>query len=242
MAVRNTHNTKHDPDDRVWLIAIAAPRELDAAIGAFGLIGDRPKLWECVGTDSGVDLVWTGVGKANAAGAAGRVLDPSRHRGVLSIGIAGSLAGSGCTIGDVVCASASVFGDEGVATPDGFSSCAQMGFSPFDDGSDAIEHNPGVVDWLGSYADHIGPIACVSSCSGTDEGASAVVDRTGAIAEAMEGAAACVSAHRIDKRLLTGELRVISNTAGDREKQQWDLDGSLEKLGRVLGRIANDLR
>lgn len=236
------YNTNQDPDDRVWLIAIAAPRELDAAMTAFGYVGDRPKMWECIGTDAGVDLVWTGVGKANAAGAAGRVLDPSRHRGVLGVGIAGSLPSSKCSVGDVVCASASIFGDEGVAMPDGFRSCAQMGFSPFDDGADGIEHDAGVVDWLGKYADHIGPIACVSSCSGTDAGASAVVDRTGAIAEAMEGAAACVSAHRIDKHLLTGELRVISNTTGDRGSQQWDLDGSLEKLGRVLGRIANDLR
>ena len=242
MAAHNTHNPNLDSDHRVWLIAIAAPRELDAAIAAFRYVGDRPKLWECISTDAGVDLVWTGVGKANAAGAAGRVLDPSCHRGILSIGIAGSLPGPQCAIGDVLCASASVFGDEGVAMPEGFCSCAQMGFSPFDDESDAIVHDAGVVDWLGQYADHIGPIACVSSCSGTDSGASAVVERTGAIAEAMEGAAACLSAYRIDKRLLTGELRVISNTAGDRGAQLWDLDGSLEKLGRVLGRIANDLQ
>ena len=227
---------------RVWLLAVAAPREFAAISAALGHACDRPKPWECAATDAGIDLVWTGVGKANAAGAVARVLDPTRHLGVLSVGIAGALPGSGCQIGDVVCANASIFADEGVATPDGFESCAQMGFGAYNDGSDSISHDPMVVDWLKGYADHVGTIACVSVCSGTDQAASAMAQRTRAIAEAMEGAAVSLAAHRIDPGVLTGELRVISNTTGDRDTQQWDLGGSLEKLKAVLGRIANDLR
>jgi len=102
-------------------------------------------------------------------------------------------------------------------------------------------YEPELVDWLGGYADHIGPVACVSSCSGTDRAARAVFERTGAIVEAMEGASVALSANRIDPWLLVGELRVISNTTGDRDAQQWDLDGALNTLGEVLGRIANDL-
>ena len=241
---QSSQHKEHAADDRVWLLAIAAPRELDAATRALcssAAQSTNPKLWTIVPTDSGIDLVWTGVGKSNAAGAIGRVLDPSIHRGVLSVGIGGALPGSVCEIGDVVCASESVFADEGVESPSGFVSCAQMGFAPFDDGRDSMVYEPELVDWLGGYADHIGPVACVSSCSGTDRAARAVFERTGAIVEAMEGASVALSANRIDPRLLIGELRVISNTTGDRDAQQWDLDGALSTLGEVLGRIANDL-
>jgi len=227
-------------------MAIAAPRELDAAMGAFGYTGDRPSLWQRVDVSDRIDLVWTGVSKANAAGAIGRVFDPSKHGGVLSIGIAGALPGSACGLGDVVCSSASIFADEGVQTPDGFETCAQMGFGLFDSQADSkldsIAPDACVVDWLGHHCDHIGPIACVSTCSGTDAGAQKVVARTGAIAEAMEGAAIALAAKRIEPTVLVGEVRVISNTTGDRASQQWALDESLETLSDVLGRIANDLK
>jgi len=241
VAIRTIHPETEDPDQRVWLFALAAPREFDAALVAFGYHGDRPEKWRCVRTQVGIDLVWTGVGKANAAGASAKVIAPDRHKGVVSVGIAGALPGSKCNVGDVVCAGESVFADEGVCTPDGFQSCAQMGFSAFDDASDSKIHAPETVEWLGLFADHNGSIACVSMCSGTDEAASAVASRSGAIAEAMEGAAVALAASRVDATLLTGELRVISNTTGDRAHQQWDLEGSLQKLGEVLGRIADGI-
>ncbi len=239
----STKNPAYDDfkDRRSWLIAVAAPKELEAVARGLGYIGQLPGLWQCACVSPTIDLLSTGVGKANAAGAVGRVLDPDRHRGVLSVGIAGALPGSGCQLGDVVCASASVFADEGVQTPDGFESCAQMGFSPFDGDSDSIEHDPYVLDLLNACSDHIGPIACVSVCSGTDRLAGEVAGRTRAIAEAMEGAAAALAAHRVDRSLLTGEVRVISNTAGDRGAQRWDLDGALEKLSEVLGRFGDVL-
>lgn len=236
----------HNTDAQTWLIAVAAPRELDAVLRAMGFVGQRPVLWQCVSCGNGFDVVWTGVGKSNAAGAVARVIDVSRHIGVLSVGIAGALPGSSqVQIGQAVCASRSYFSDEGVMAPDGFSSCAQMGFAPFNGQDDWIEHPQRVVDWLGELTDHIGPIACVSMCSGTDalaEGTASVVQERSeqsehGIAEAMEGAAVALAAHRIDERLLTGELRVISNTTGDRNNQVWDLDGSLEKLEKILGRM-----
>jgi len=248
LGVSNQHNSSKPSQsnagsgERVWLVALASRREFDAALSAFGCSGALPKRWELVDTQWGMDLVWTGVGKSNAAGAVGRVLNPSRHLGVLSAGIGGALPGSRCAIGDVICASVSIFADEGVCTPDGFVSCAKMGFGSFDDGSDSIAHEQGVVDWLGRYCDRIGPIACVSMCSGTDERAALIEAHTGALGEAMEGAAVSLCAHRLGAGLKSGELRVISNTTGDRGAQQWDLDSALEKLAQVLGRIGADLR
>jgi len=239
--------------ERVWLLAVAAPRELDAVLRAIDhtmkIKTSRPELWTLCPCGV-VDVVYTGVGKASAAGGVARVLDPDRHLGVLSVGIAGGMSklkyGDGCGVLDVVCADSSAFADEGVGTPEGFLSCADLGFAPFSQGpgagGDSIAHDKEVVEWLAEFADHVETIACVSLCSGTDELFEQVVVRTGAIAEAMEGAAVCLAAHRIDPTLLTGELRVISNLTGDRENQQWNLDGALNRLGYVLGRVINTLR
>ena len=212
-------------------------------------LSNRPAQWALCACGV-VDVVYTGVGKASAAGGVSRVLDPDRHLGVLSVGIAGALRGAqehtGCSVLDVVCADSSAFADEGVGTPEGFLSCADLGFAPFSQGpgagGDSIAHDKEVVEWLAEFADYVETIACVSLCSGTNDLAEQVVVRTGAIAEAMEGAAVCLAAHRIDPTLLTGELRVISNLTGDRENQQWNLDGALNRLGYVLGRVINTLR
>ncbi|HBS28303.1 MAG TPA: hypothetical protein DEB06_02375, partial [Phycisphaerales bacterium] len=40
------------------------------------------------------EMVVTGVGKANAAGAVARVLDAGRHAGVINLGVAGALPGA----------------------------------------------------------------------------------------------------------------------------------------------------
>lgn len=230
------------PAAGVWLLAVAAPKELDAVLKACDYHGGRPGLWDCVRVSELFDVVYTGVGKSSAAGAVAHCIDRDRHIGVLSVGIAGSLPGSACSVGQVVCGSSSVFGDEGVMTPEGFETCAQMGFGAFDEGEDGIKHPQAVVDWLGGFADHIGPVACVSMCSGTDVLAQRVGYSTHAICEAMEGAGVALAAHRVDRRLMTGELRVISNRTGNRDQQQWDLEGALKALGDVLGRIVNTHR
>lgn len=206
-----------------------------------GLGETLPDLWVMSSPHDRFDLIQTGVGKANAAGAVARALDAKRHRGVLSVGIAGALPGGPCALGDVVLATRSVFADEGVGTPDRFIPLSEMGFGCFPDGAMGIDHDPAFLDALGPISDHAGAIATVSWCSGDDACARGVATRTGAIAEAMEGAAAALAARRLAPGLSTGELRVISNTTGDRDKQAWALQESLEKLSRVLGLTADAL-
>lgn len=224
------------PGKGIWLLAAAAPREASAVLDAFGIDAKETKLWKPVRLNDRFELVRTGVGKSNAAGAAARAIDSSRHAGVVSVGIAGVLPGGEHQILDAVCAARSVFSDEGVGTPDGFIHCAEMGFAPFDNGAMGIDHDPSVVDWLASVCDARATIACVSWCSGDDGCARGVVTRTGATVEAMEGAAIAVSAQRTG--VLSGELRVISNTTGNRADQRWDLDGAFDRLSKVLGRLA----
>ena len=59
-----------------------------------------------------------------------------------------------------------------------------------------------------------GPMACGEFGMGR-------MTEPGAIAEAMEGAAVVHAARRLG--LPGGEVRVISNSTGDRAKQQWDI-------------------
>ena len=97
-------------------------------------------------------------------------------------------------------------------------------------------------DALSLLADHFrcGPIATVATCSGTDEAACQVEQRTGAVAEAMEGAAVVHAAYRLGVGAI--ELRTISNTTGNRQPQVWKLDDALAALGSAVREMAIILR
>jgi futalosine hydrolase len=186
--------------------------------------------------DSDIEVIVSGVGKANAAGATARVLEPALHAGVVSIGVAGALPGSGLAIGDVVIGVRMVLADEGSENPDGFMDLGAMGFGPMPDGSVGADAHAGVVAALGRAlpASRTGVIATVSVCSGTDARAAAIGARTGAIAEAMEGAAVALAALRIGgPGFPVVEVRAISNTTGDRSRQRWDLEAGFSGLGRI---------
>ncbi len=180
----------------------------------------------------------SGVGKSNAAGATARFLDPKTHARVFSVGIAGALPGSTLELLDTVIATRSIFADEGIGADDGFIPMSDAGFGAFPDGTMHTDH----ARTIELPASTSGIVATVSWCSGSDACAQGVVDRTGAICEAMEGASVALAAARIDPAINTGEIRVISNTTGDRKYQRWMLDESLDRLREVLGRVSFALR
>lgn len=208
------------------LVAVASAPEMRAIAP-----NAKADLWSLFPTSDGIDLVLTGVGKANAAGGVARVVDPGIHRGVISLGIGGCLPDSALEPGARVVATRSVFSDEGILAPTGFQPLDTMGFPPAPDG-DGVD---GDADWIVlSAAIGLSPVrvATVSSCSATDGGAKETVRRTGAKVEAMEGAAVGVVAARLGLRFL--EIRVVSNTTGDRDRQKWNLSGALESLREVF--------
>lgn len=225
------------PAQRPWLLIVAAPREARAVLDALEPTESVPDPWKLLSRPRW-ELVRSGVGKSSAAGATARWYDPDRHAGVLSLGLGGSLPSSALRVGDVVLADPSRFADEGVRTPDGFLGLADLGF-----GGDAPDSPPDAESraLLAQLADRVGPIATVSACSGTDADADAVAARTGAIAEAMEGAACGLSARRINPAARFAEVRVISNRTGDRQNQGWDLEGALARLTAVLGPVLDAL-
>ncbi len=209
------------------LLVVASDVEA-ASIGAEDILG-----WRRTRLNDRLDVVIAGVGKANAAAAAALAIQAAPTRCVLSVGIAGALPTSGLSLGDVVLGSSSLFADEGLVTPDGFQTCADMGFPLGPDGAETADAD--LIGRLTPLADAVGPIATVSTCSGTDAAAAATEARTRALAEAMEGAAVLHVAARL--KTPAAELRVISNTTGDRPRQQWDLAAALSRLTSLIGSL-----
>lgn len=223
-------------DGRGILYAVAVEREAQAVLQAFGAGVRMPAPWSPVSLgELGDELLITGVGKANAAGAAARCVDPRRHRAVLNVGVCGSLRGD-LAVRSCVLGTSSVYADEGIVEPGGFRTLAAMGFPVLEGSDGSFDGDAELIDRWQGHADAAGPIATVSTCSGTNGAAAAVAKRTGAIAEAMEGAAIAHALARMDVGVGFAELRTVSNFTGDRASQAWDLDGALARLTQVLGR------
>ncbi len=195
----------------LWVVAV--PREAEAL------------------RDAGGEVVVAGIGRTNAACATTETL---LRRGpfdaVVSAGIAGSLPGSGLAIGELVVATACVYAEEGLAAPDGFHDVAALRFplGDFTGNAVPVEAALAAVAPAGSRR---GAIATVATCSGTDAAAEEVARRTGALAEAMEGAAVVHAARRLG--VPAAEVRAISNSTGERPRQRWDLAAAFTSLARL---------
>lgn len=234
--------------NRGLLLVVAAPAEARAVRAGVGVTPpeNKSESWSVEPLAPGVDLIETGVGKAQAAAGTAWALDPEHHSGVLSLGLAGALPTANlhgpAPIGSAVLATRSVLADEGVRTPDGFLDIGEVGFPPGSPdggfGPDGMAGDPGWMTTLEGICDRSGIIATVSACSGTDEAAREVAERTAAIAENMEGAAVAAALSRLPRvgrsaPIRFAEIRVISNTTGDRDRQVWGLPEALERLGTL---------
>lgn len=192
--------------------------------------------------DVGLRTVISGVGRVNAAVATTLAIQGLEAPPlVIASGIAGSLPrDDGMSIGDIVIGDRAVAADEGILTPEGFQSIAAMGFplAKFMT-DDAVTADVGLVEGLASRLPDaiIGPIATVGTCSGTDGLAAEIAARTGAVAEAMEGAAVLQAARLLGARAV--EVRAISNGTGDRSRQVWDLERAFAGLRTVARAIAS---
>ena len=191
-----------------------------------------------------VRVVVAGIGRTNAAAATAEALTEARATGapfaaVISTGIAGALPGSNLALGTVIVADACVYAEEGIALPEGQGDMRVLGF-PLGD----FEGNRVPVDGALLVAFRsLGPacaIATVATCSGTGAAALSVRTRTGAMAEAMEGAAVVHAARRVGVPAI--EIRSISNTTGDRATQRWDIAAAFAALQGVGDALVNFAR
>lgn len=190
-----------------------------------------------------VRVVEGGIGRTNAAACTTeQLLTKGPFHAVISAGVAGSLPPIGDTpppaIGTVLVATECVYAEEGLASPDGLVDVAAMGLSLGDFTGNRVPVDQGLLQQLRASFP-AGPIATVATCSGTDQAALRVARRTGAIAEAMEGAAVVHAARRLGVPAI--ELRAVSNRTGDRAEQRWDLSGALAALGSAADRAIRTL-
>lgn len=194
-----------------------------------------------IGALEGAKVIVGGIGRTNAAAATTEAILKQRESisAVISAGVAGALPKSNLSHGDCLVASACIYHEEGIICPSGFANMAGLGFSLGDFEGNAVPVDERLLDAL-SAAFAIGPIATVATCSGTGPAAAEVERRTGALAEAMEGAAVVHAARRL--RVPAIELRAISNTTGDRANQQWDLKKGLEALGQAMRQAMEIIR
>ena len=194
---------------------------------------------DAVGVLPGAVVVAGGVGRVNAAVATTKaVLEQGPFDAVMSVGVAGVLPGGGLEIGAAIVASSCVYMEEGMIGPDGFVDMAGLGFALGDFNGNAVPVDSALLERLGKEFP-VGPIATVATCSGTDAAARTTAERTGAVAEAMEGAAVVHAARRLSLPAI--ELRTISNTTGDRPSQRWDIAGALSALGVVVAQATEAL-
>lgn len=182
-----------------------------------------------IGEPKGALVIAGGIGRTNAAIATTTsILTDGPFEWVINAGVAGALPKSGLNIGDAVVANKCVYAEEGLIAPDGFQTIDEMGFSLGNFKKNKPPVDSCMLKCLQSLGT-VGGIATVATCSGTNEHAELVLDRTGCICEAMEGAAVVHTANRLGAKAI--ELRVISNTTGDRDSQQWNIELALKNLG-----------
>jgi futalosine hydrolase len=178
------------------------------------------------------EVLVCGVGKTGAAAATAARLAKGGVRGVISFGVAGAYPGEGLDLGDVVVATEVGVVDEGLQTAERLVPFARAGMAV-----------PGA-GWMlcdqalvGDAPENLefrlvrGRIATVSACSGT---ARLAAERaaTGAVAEAMEGAAVAHAATLFS--LPFAEVRGISNLCGPRDGAPFDLPAALRNAARML--------
>lgn len=172
-------------------------------------------------------LLVTGIGSVNAAATISAVLQRTTVERVISCGFGGALPGSDLNVGDVLVGTEAVYADLGILYPEGFQGIDEVGYE-----TAPGRHNRHPLMDLPIDGER-GVIAEVCTVSATDERASDVRDRTGAMVETMETAATAHTAylHGIESGAIVG----VSNHTGnqrdfDKERAKTALQNALEEL------------
>lgn len=166
-------------------------------------------------TQASIAIVRTGVGPVNAAHAVTLFLANTGAQAVVLCGIGGAYPNSGLHVGDVVCAETECYGDLGATSPSGFLDMKALGFPVVDAPVPLFNEFPMQVFPTARRV----PFVTVTSCTGTDDAARAIAQRTNGAVESMEGAAVAHVAHL--HGIPVGEVRGISNIVTDRDTRTW---------------------
>ena len=199
------------------------------------------------GTISGrkITLAHSGIGKAAAAATAVSLLSSCRPEALLLFGCGGAYLGAELTLGDLALASGEIFGDEGVATPEGFRDLAETRLAMRRTPEPFYNYWPvdnELHDWaqplLQAHATdnkiklRSGPFVTVSTCTGSTVVATEIEQRTKGLCENMEGAAVALACQQLSTPLL--EIRGISNLVEDRDTSRWDLSAGMAAAQKAI--------
>jgi futalosine hydrolase len=217
------------------IVTAATPLELsilkESLEGGGRILSGNREVREGTIAGKAVILAVTGIGKVNTASAVTALLEHHDAEILINTGCAGAYAGSGLAVGDLAMASEELFGDEGVLTPQGWSSMELIGIPCLSrKGIDYYNRFPltrwardkaaNVAEMSGFYL-HQGGFVTVSTASGTAQRGEELYRRFGALCENMEGAAAAQIAALYGMDFL--EVRGISNLVEDRDLSRWEI-------------------
>ncbi|MGA1875044.1 MAG: futalosine hydrolase [bacterium] len=212
------------PFETAWISSkITSPRHI--SLGKFTALHGKLR-------GSTVAIFHLGIGKTNAAHGTTLLLENFSPTLLLLIGCGGAYRGSGLTPGDLTIASEEVFGDEGVATSQGWRSTRFLKLPLLCKG-DQVYYNTFKIDQeiidrarkiLQRFDTKTGTFVTISEVSGTQERADEMEDRFHGICENMEGAAVAQLCTLYDVPFL--EIRGISNLVKERDKKEWDLSAA----------------
>ena len=193
---------------------------------------ERPRL------DS-VDVLVCGIGKAAAASATAHRLSTGLPEAVVSFGVAGAYPSSGLRVGDAVVATEVALLDEGLETGEAF--------VPFGGAelpvpgaawaaTDPVLRERLLIERASEIRVEPGRIGTVSVCAGSSRLARER-ERSGALCEAMEGAAIALVAARYGVPF--AEVRGISNPCGPRDGAAFDLEAGVSGAHSVLTKLVS---
>lgn len=169
-----------------------------------------------------VPVLVTGIGAVNAACALTRFLERDGAKAIINCGIAGAYphAFNEMGIASVVCAESECYGDLGANSPTGFLDLKEMGF-PLIAAEKLARSEPlfNVLPMQLFPAPRRAPFVTMNTCTGTDADALSIEARTTGSIENMEGAAIAHVATLYG--IPCGEIRGISNRAGNRDRDSW---------------------
>ncbi len=198
------------------------------------------------GTIMGVKVILTnsGIGKINAAHSATCIIESLPVDGFINMGVAGAYAGSGLNNGDIAVASKEIYGDDGVIDSNGWNSMETIGIPLVQQGRKKYFNEFPLDNRLykkmirsirhTSLQQHIaqGPFVTVSAASGSPSRARKLERRFQGMCENMEGAAIAHICALYKISFL--ELRGISNRAGIRNRQKWDLKAAADNCQKLV--------
>lgn len=172
-------------------------------------------------------LAHIGIGSVNTAVQLTRLLNEHSPLAILLCGCGGCYPKSGLKVGDLALADREIYGDLGAMTATGFIPLDLLDIPQDTHWAPVVQQsyplNPELLIWAKNILPDAvsGTFITVNCCSGTSDLSEMMQQRTGAICENMEGAAAAQVCAEFDIPIL--ELRGISNPTGTRDPERWDI-------------------